>query len=178
MSTGFTALGLVLGAQDAAVLAVPAAGFDTPQVAVQDPDDPTVSLDPEADRRREYQAQVLQERARERMARIAREARIDAITPGYIKPMRWGGMGLGVVGAVAILFSAVRYDSAQTSRSEFESARLVNDLGWIAFGLGTASALCSYILQPSLPEDDSASAGGRRLQLGMGAGSLQIAGSF
>ncbi|HKO47350.1 MAG TPA: hypothetical protein VJV79_06490 [Polyangiaceae bacterium] len=130
-------------------------------------DDPVPSFEPELDAHRAQAA--LAQRAREerelqeRMARDARKTseeerkrRIDALTPGYLKVMKWAGAGLAVAGGVAAIVTYSAFDGQKTTQDDYERLRLGNDLAWVAMALGAASFGLSFALTPSLPGKKSA----------------------
>ncbi|MEI9941945.1 MAG: hypothetical protein WDO69_32420 [Pseudomonadota bacterium] len=142
-------------------------GASVAATAVVDFADPVPSLDPELDARkaREATAQRAREEAalQERMASAARESRekeqrerIDALTPGYVKVMKWGGLGLAAAGAIAAVATYTAFDEKKTKEAEYDRLRLGNDLGWVAMGLGAASFGLSFALRPSLRQEKSA----------------------
>lgn len=94
IAAGLVALKLEPGSvTDASLLQAltPTARETTQKKRVDDKPDPMPSLDPEGDRRRAI-AEDYERRVREQ----------DEHTPRYVEPMRWGGLGLGIVGVIGI----------------------------------------------------------------------------
>jgi hypothetical protein len=129
--------------------------------------DPLPSFDPEYDaqKARALAAQRAREEAelQERMAQGAREsaeterrARIALLTPGYVKVMKWAGVGLMLAGGIATVATYSAFDEKKTTEGQFDRLRLGNDLGWAAMALGGASVGLSFALTPSLPRTKSA----------------------
>jgi hypothetical protein len=92
-------------------------------------------------------ARAEQEREREEQRR-AEDAQLDAMTPGYVRALKWGGGGVAVIGLLGVAITAAQYDSEHTTQPEYEKLRLANDLSWIGLGLGVASALVGFKLTP------------------------------
>ncbi len=95
-------------------------------------------------REREREAKERQEEAR----REARRERIRKATPGYVKVMRWGGVGLAVAGATTGSLTFLLYQKDTTPKPEYQRLRLINDVAWIAAGVGAASFGVSWLLVP------------------------------
>jgi serine protease Do len=106
---------------------------------VDDRPDAPVSLDPEGDRLRAVHADYAR-RIREQKDR----------TPGYVMPMRWVGLGVGIVGAMGGTFSWLQSNRRDMTRPEYESLRLKNDLFWVGSLVGFGSFTASYFLVPAL----------------------------
>jgi hypothetical protein len=125
---------------------------NAPASVVVDLPDSAPSLDPEADAAREAWKES-RERQRQREAE---ERELDARTPGYVKVMRWGGLGLAAGGAIVAGVTAVTFSKDEMTESEYESLRTYNDLGWVALGVGGAAFGASFLLTPSSPAKRSA----------------------
>jgi serine protease Do len=132
---------------------------DAERELVVDYADMAPSLDPEGDRRRELARREAE-----------RERRLDALTPGYVKPMRWGGLALAIAGVCGVIASSTAYDPQTDTRATYEDLRLANDLSWVAATVGTASFIASYVLAPPLPPEEKS-----RLSAGVGAGPSGVA---
>jgi hypothetical protein len=128
--------------------------------AFVDFDDPVPSFDPELDAAKAQAA--AEQRARderelqERMAEGARAAdekerkkRAQALTPGYVKVMKWAGAGLFVAGGIAAVATFTAFDDKHTTQPAYDRLRLGNDLAWAAMALGAASFGLSFALTPS-----------------------------
>lgn len=139
---GLAALALAPGAATEASLrqapAPIAAGG--PKPIVDDRPDAPVSLDPEGDRSRALEADYAR-RVREQNDR----------TPGYVKPMRWLGLGFGIVGGLTLTatYLQLKADSSLT-KAEYQSLRWKNDLGWAGAVVGFGAFTASYLLVPKL----------------------------
>ena len=96
-----------------------------------EPADSIPILDPGSDREN-----AIQERRKE-------------LTPVMAPILRWGGLGLAVGGAGLIAYSAILYDGRFMSTTHYQTARLLNDIGWVAAGAGGAAFLVSFALVPS-----------------------------
>jgi len=184
-SMALEALGLTAGSVTSEALGqplvVPKKKHDAP--AFVDVADPVPSFDPELDAQKAQAAasqRASEEIAlQERMATAAREARekerrerIAALTPGYVKIMKWGGAGLAVAGAITAIATYSAFDQKKTIESDFERLKLGNDLGWVAMGLGAASFGLSFALTPSLPREKSAEP--RRIAVDLKPNQLQV----
>jgi S1-C subfamily serine protease len=101
--------------------------------------DPSLSLDPEGDRRRA---------ASRDLARRLREQRAN--TPGYVAPMRWVGLGVGIAGTLGASVTWLQSRADGLTRPEYESLRLKNDLFWTGTLLGFGAFATSYFLVPKL----------------------------
>lgn len=174
-ATAFDALSLEPDDHSDPALATPLAdlpGARQSEVQV-DPPDPIPSLDPEHDRK-VARAAAAAERAR----------RIAAITPGYVPILRYGGLALCGLGLAAAAVTAHQYDRyAPQTHSEYESARLGNDLSWVAAGAGAVAFFVSFFLVPSLPDEQAPSRPGvtprhARTGVGLGLGALSIEGRY
>ncbi len=69
-------------------------------------------------------------------------------TPGYIKALRWGGLGLAGLGGIFILTSYGAYDEDEMNAKEYDDARSQNDIGWGLFAIGAAAFVISFPLSP------------------------------
>jgi hypothetical protein len=77
-------------------------------------------------------------------------------TPDWVKTVRWGGVVIGGAGAALAAVSAARYETRATTRSEFETLRLQNDVGWALAGVGVSGFISSFLLAPRLrPTSDT-----------------------
>jgi hypothetical protein len=149
---------------------------------LRDRADAVPSLDPEGDARRTeatrraeaVAAEVTTEAARRTAAfdlkqrRLAEEEHtseeLARRTPAYVSAMKWGGLALGSFGLIAVAVSQSSYDRATTSKKDFETLRLWNDLGWVSVAVGGGSFAASLLLAPRAPIPKSAS-GMARAQL-------------
>jgi S1-C subfamily serine protease len=75
----------------------------------------------------------------------------NKLTPPYVKVMRWGGVALAGAGLGFAWLSNSNYDEQESTQPEYKRLRLQNDLAWVGVGLGAASFVASYALQPQLP---------------------------
>lgn len=149
---------------------------------LRDEPDAVPSLDPEGDERRAEAtrraeaaaAEVTTEAERRTAAfdleqrRLAAEERtseeLARRTPAYISAMKWGGLALGSFGLIAVAVSQSSYDRATTSKRDFETLRLWNDVAWTSVAAGGGSFAASLLLTPRAPTPKSAS-GMARAQL-------------
>jgi S1-C subfamily serine protease len=159
---GLTALKLEPGSSStpSLVQALPVSVATVSKRSVTDRPDPKGSLDPEGDHRRALA---------EDYARRLREQ--DAGTPGYVVPLRVGGVCLalaGVIGAAATGLGGTN----NLTRSEYESLRLKNDLSWTGVVLGLGAFATSYLLVPDLGPPSVARA--RRWFLAAGPNNLRL----
>lgn len=130
MQRALDALGITLGASTDAAMLTPVATDAIEVAVVEDTPDEKQSIDPEGDRDRE----------------------ISERTPTYVKIMKWTGVVLAVAGVTAISVSALQYDSRTSTQSEFQSARTINDLGWVGLGVGVGALVAALLLVPDVPE--------------------------
>ena len=132
------------------------------KAAFVDVDNPVPSFDPELDAAKAQAAAAQRARdereLQERMAEGARVAdekeqkkRAQALTPGYVKVMKWAGAGLFVAGGIAAVATFTAFDDKHTTQPAYDRLRLGNDLAWAAMALGAASFGLSFALTPSLP---------------------------
>ncbi|MDH5676858.1 MAG: serine protease [Myxococcales bacterium] len=147
--------------------------------SVRDTPDPLPSLDPAADaERHRLEAERAQE-AKQQREQARRDAALAKITPGYIPAMRWGGVAVAAAGAIGAATTQIAFDPEKATRREYERLRLLNDISWIAVGLGGASFAVSYVLAPSLPEGADAAAQAAPLRVGLSAGGqVRLEGHF
>ena len=155
---GLKALGLISGEHtDPALWQSPAEARDeTPAIArVVDKADPLPTLDPEGERAQKERAEVerkLAEREHQRALQTERErlaaVALDARTPGYVKLLKWGGIGFAAVGVGGALLSNASYDRARNTKAEYRQLRLANDLCWIGVGLGAGASITGFALTP------------------------------
>ena len=95
------------------------------------------------------------------------------MTPGYVKVMYWGGIGLAAVGAVVVGATYLSYDGKSTTQPDFNSLRLENAGGWAAIGVGGGAFAAALLLRPPLPSAPSATS-----RLSLGTNSIRWEGSF
>ncbi len=114
------------------------------------------TLDPEGDRRRAMQVAEAEANQKQAEKERADAAALNAITPAYIRPLEYGGIGLLAVGAIGALYTSQSYEKGKTTEPEYRSLRTVNDLSWVAIGLGAGVAITGFALAPRLPEKSSA----------------------
>lgn len=162
----------------------------TPVTRTLDAADPIPTLDPEAEKRRlarvaaekrqEEERQRLLERAeRERELeerRRADEAQLDAMTPGYVRALKWGGAGLAAVGVLGAVITTLQYEEGTTTKPNYDGLRLANDLCWVGAGLGVASVLVGFKLAPS--RDDLKRAPVKQAELAFSARGLVLRGAY
>jgi serine protease Do len=162
IQAGLTALKLEPGNETSASLHRAPASPPVPSQpnTVDDTSDAMPSLDPDGDRQRA-----------DAQADRARLLELRANTPGYIKPMRFGGLVLGSVGALVGIYTGLQ-PTDDIKRSDFEKRRLVNELGWGAAVVGFGAFIASYPLAPKLrsariecPRSWSLAAGPAQVQL-------------
>jgi S1-C subfamily serine protease len=124
----------------------PALGFTrtTQGPLVVDVEDPAPSLDPARDAAQKEQAEQREERAQ-----------IDRLTPRFIPIMRWGGL-LVAGGGLLAAYGTAREVDPDMKRSDYEAARLRNDLSWVAVGAGGLSFAASFLFTPSVPKKKAA----------------------
>jgi serine protease Do len=138
IQAGLSALGLAMGSETSPTLhATPTiAPAPTTRIPVDDSPDAPPTLDPEGDRQRAIaqadRAKLLEQRAN---------------LPAYIKPMRFGGLTVGCVGALVGAYTGLQPTDHLTP-SELENRRLINGLGWGAAALGFGSFIASFVLAP------------------------------
>ncbi len=118
--------------------APPSAAAPVAKENASDVPDALVSLDPEGDRQRAAVADY---------ARRVREQKEH--TPGYVAPLRWVGLGLGIVGALGVTTTGLGSIDRLT-RDQYESRRMVNDLSWVGTIAGFGAFTTSYFLVPKL----------------------------
>jgi len=119
------------------------------QVLVVDTPDPLFSLEPEVEQQRllneDYERRLkLYNADYERRLKEQHDR-----TPGYLLPMRWGGVALAGIGATMAIVSWSKTNDVMT-HAEYRTARLTNDLGWAAVVLGTGAFVTSFVIQPKL----------------------------
>ena len=199
IATALSALGLTAGSSTDTGLSSgswtnPTSGQQQNE-ALEDSPDAVPSLDPEGDRWRAQQAEQraqreeLEQRLREQdqaeRERAAEESRIlkerealrDEATPAYVKVMYWGGLGVGIVGGAAALWSYNAYNDKST-RPEYEELATYNTIGWAAFGVGAGAFTASFLLRPPLPDLPPDADAQSSSQLVVGPGSVRWEGSF
>jgi multisubunit Na+/H+ antiporter MnhB subunit len=92
--------------------------------------------------------------------------------------MMWPSIITAGVGAATVLYTWARYESQKEpgmKQGDFDSLRVMNDVGWVAVGLGAAGFAASYLLFPS-PSDNAKSSA--QLKLNVGVQGLSIRGSY
>ena len=162
--TVLQALGLNLAASSAAelgeILLSPASLSGVTHLT--DAPDAVPSLDPpgEQHRVRQTRASELQRalveteglpvwagepRPRTKPSRTVAPARV---TPAYVTAMRWGGLALASVGLVTAVVTRASYDRSTSTRREYQSLRLWNDLGLAGVGVGAGTFGFSWVLPP------------------------------
>jgi S1-C subfamily serine protease len=148
----FKALSLQLGdATDSALLSETSSVDATPPAPKRvDTPDGVPSLDPEGDRRRAAEHEAAEERESKREEKAAEEADQQRRTPWSIPAMRWGGLGLFMVGGSTALLTYFNYDGARTTEAQFSGLRTWNTVGWTAMGVGAVSFVGSFVLRPLL----------------------------
>jgi S1-C subfamily serine protease len=161
------ALGLNLASgTDAAsgeVLLSPASGT----TRIVDSADPLPSLDPPGDehRTRQTRASELQRALveAEGLPGLAgpgaepetRSPRAPApAVPAYVNVLRWGGLALAGVGVVTAIATRASYDRSSTTRPEYDSLRLWNDVGLVGALVGSSAFGISWVL-PQAPGEVS-----------------------
>lgn len=150
-------LGLAEGTTTAEALtrALPVEGVKSAKV-VEDEADPIVSLDPEGDLKREHKRQ-------------------HPTAYAAIGGLRWGGLGLLIVGPVVALGSWYAATVAKTPAA-FRDARVGNDVGWTLTGVGVAAFASSFLVSALLPKPAAAAPGGQvSVLLEPGGGGLGLA---
>ncbi|HEX7480458.1 MAG TPA: serine protease [Polyangiales bacterium] len=163
-------LGLTEANETALALLQPTAATSSPQLAAADETfvdtaDATPSIDPEGDKRR---------------AAAQKEAKLDALTPWYVKPLRYAGGFFAITGAITIVATADKYDSAATPRKAYENLRLGNDLAWVATVVGVSAFVASFVLAPAAPsEHEAAKPAGASVALTVSPlGAIQLSGRY
>jgi S1-C subfamily serine protease len=73
----------------------------------------------------------------------------SAPTPGYVKGLRWGGVGAAVVGLTIAMVSNGSYHPGSASVAEYERLRTWNDIGWVMAGVGAGAFTLSFVLGPA-----------------------------
>lgn len=71
--------------------------------------------------------------------------------PGYVHAVRWGGLGLAVVGVTIAGITSESYSKRRSSVAEYERLRTWNDVGWIAAGVGATAFAISFAISPNAP---------------------------
>jgi hypothetical protein len=137
--------------------AAPAKAAPTP--AVTDVEDPLPSLDPVGDARRQRWADWRAQR------------------PGYIQPLRKGGIIALILGGVGVTASWAAYAvDGSSSYKDYKAARLYNDVSWGVTLLGGGALIGSYLADPKRPDDGEEVA--QRVTFGAGPGNIQLKGTF
>jgi len=154
IQAALAALQLEPGTVTAPILLPQGAVPDEPQPKknplVVDTPDPLFSLEPEVEQQRLWHADY---ERRVKLWNADYERRVKeqrASRPGYLLPMRWGGVAVATAGAIASTVSWAKTNEAIT-HEEYRAARLTNDLGWAAIALGTGAFITSFVLEPKLP---------------------------
>ncbi|RYZ03068.1 MAG: serine protease [Myxococcales bacterium] len=135
-----------------------------PTKTVVDQPDALISLDPEGDRKR-AEARDLQERT----------LRQRKNTPWVVPWLRWGGVALASAGSIVAL-KAYSDREEYMKRSDYEDARLRNDLGWAAAIVGSSALVTSFFLVPALERPNQKSS--RSVTLAAGPSNMQVKVSF
>jgi serine protease Do len=166
IEAGLLALRLTAAPETTASLLERTAAKDSaalPNQTIVDRPDDRVSLDPEGD----------QQRADARDLAV-REQRRRERTPAIVPWLRWGGLTVASIGTLVAL-KAYGDREDYMKRSDYQDARLRNDLGWTAALLGSAAMVSSYFLVPSLEPKESA---GAKVGVVAGLGNVQVRMSF
>jgi len=71
--------------------------------------------------------------------------------PGYVHGLRWGGLGLAVVGVTIAGISSESYSKGSSSLDEYERLHTWNDVGWVAMGVGATAFAISFAVTPKRP---------------------------
>jgi len=152
---------------------------EPPSVDFADPAPSKAEYDAYKARARAEQRAREEAELQERMARNARAAREKereqlsaALTPGYVKVMKWTGIGLLVAGGVTTVATYSAFDPKKTTEGEFDGLRLGNDIGWVAMGVGALSLGLSFALLPTLPRERASAQ--RTLSLDLKPNQLQV----
>ena len=173
VSAGLRALGLHPAANTAAQLHEPA---ELPAVTamatepLKDKADEVPTLDAAGDERMANSARTLagqrataaadaqrrlnEERLKERNDEHDRKE-LARLTPGYVRIMKWGGLALAGVGLITAVATSANYDRRTSTKQEYESLRLWNDLAFISMAAGAGSFGASFLLTPRLPKRNS-----------------------
>lgn len=155
---GLKTLGLKPDAHTDAALwqSAPEVSADTsaPERVVDD-DNPLPTLDPEAERERLRREQERREReaAEKKQAEAERREReqsaaLDRLTPGWVKGLKYGGMGLLALSGAGALYTSSLYEPGRTAEPDFRELRLANDLCWVGMTLGAAATVTGFALTP------------------------------
>jgi S1-C subfamily serine protease len=188
------ALGLRLGdTTDPSLLAGTSAVTVAEKTAVfHDLADAVPSVDPEGDKWRAAEAaarverekwrlqQAEAERARESAREKEREIQLDLDrrTPGFVPILRWGGLGLTIVGGIGVLATYLQYDSSSTTIPQYETLRRWNTVSFIALGAGAVSFGTSFAFRPSPPAPGEVGGKIVKSSFGFGPGGVAWQGSF
>jgi S1-C subfamily serine protease len=149
------------------------------------------SIDPEGDKFRAAQEKARVERekwraqeeesarARERAAEHEREVQrdIDRRTPGFVAPLRWGGLGLAIVSGIGVAATYLQYDASSTTIPQFDTLRRWNTVSWIGLGVGALSFGVSFAFRPS-PAPGVVGGAVVKSSFGFGPGGATWQGSF
>jgi len=173
VATGLLALGLEPATTSAPQLSEAATSTpasDVPLKPFVDQADPVPSLDPVGDAQRAYVARL---RAQEQAQSAANQQRQSdeartveqngqrereeaaRLSPGYIQAMRWSGLALAGAGLITAVATAASYDRSTSTKQEYESLRLWNDIGFVALGVGAASFGASFLVSPRSPNGNT-----------------------
>lgn len=71
--------------------------------------------------------------------------------PGYVHGLRWGGLGMAVVGVTMAGITSEKYSKNSSTMAEYESLRAWNDVGWIALIGGASAFAISFAITPKAP---------------------------
>jgi S1-C subfamily serine protease len=71
--------------------------------------------------------------------------------PGYVHGLRWGGLGLAVVGVTMAGVTSEKYSKTSSTMAEYESLRTWNDVGWVALIGGATAFGISFAVAPKAP---------------------------
>ena len=71
--------------------------------------------------------------------------------PGYVHGLRWGGLGMAVVGVTIAGVTSEKYSKNSSTMAEYESLRAWNDVGWVALIGGATAFAISFAVVPKTP---------------------------
>jgi S1-C subfamily serine protease len=152
-----TALGLKPGAATDAALHEVLATLPATQL-VKDPSDPALPID----------ASPPVTALSEPTSPLAPIPDQRAQTAGYVKGLRWGGLGAAVVGLTIAMASNASYHPGSASTADYERLRTWNDIGWVMAGVGAGCFTLSFVLGPAkAPMQVSAKGSAGGLSIGL-----------
>jgi len=181
VQSGLLALGLKADTSSAAELSEPAETSRPTEAArpFVDRADPLASLDPAEDERRARAARLLRQAREGELAQPSKESpevsdERPAISP-VASALRWGGLTLAAAGVITALATSAAYDRDSTTKREYETLRLYNDLGFVSMAVGAGAFGASFLIGPSATSPDpgaQAATSARRSMF------LQVRGSY